>query len=296
MLVSNVWFFDARYISLPTDQPQRRMNERLEKMNERNEKAARVARTAGPSFLTNLWGGWLAIGLAAGVLFSVIGPTQSYDYPIWFRLAFWLPLCVIASQIGAVIEKLARGRSWSRSTPVLWFVLTAALAAAMTPIVYAANSIDGWEPLGSLLPYAGNSIVFSATFAAVRLLSKTLLKNQDLAARDSNGAARSGQPDFFALLPPSLQGSKLKALSAEGHYVRVWTEAGSELLLLRFKDAVRQLDRKEGTQVHRSWWVRKNSINSVHRRDGRIFLNVDGVAQVPVSRRKATSLREAGWF
>lgn len=50
------------------------------------------------------------------------------------------------------------------------------------------------------------------------------------------------------------------ALQSEDHYVRVHNEKSSELILIRLRDAIAEMDGADGWQVHRSWWVARNGI------------------------------------
>ena len=65
---------------------------------------------------------------------------------------------------------------------------------------------------------------------------------------------------------------------------------------MRLSDAVTELEGLEGAQVHRSWWVARDAVTGARRGDGRATLEVEGGLTVPVSRRYARALREAGWF
>ena len=62
--------------------------------------------------------------------------------------------------------------------------------------------------------------------------------------------------------------AKLLHLHMQDHYVEVNTAAGSELLLLRFRDALREVEDVNGLQVHRSHWVARDAIAGVERRGG----------------------------
>jgi DNA-binding LytR/AlgR family response regulator len=71
---------------------------------------------------------------------------------------------------------------------------------------------------------------------------------------------------------------------------------GSDLVLLRLRDALGELDGIEGAQVHRSWWVARDAVESVER-DGRSVRLVlpRGIA-APVARSRIAELTKAGWF
>lgn len=95
----------------------------------------------------------------------------------------------------------------------------------------------------------------------------------------------AGEPSiaFFKRMDRSL-GTSLMRLSVQDHYVEVHTSKGKELILMRFADAVDELDGFGGLQVHRSHWVARNAIIKV-KRDGRknqvVLSNGD---EIPVSK------------
>ena len=65
-------------------------------------------------------------------------------------------------------------------------------------------------------------------------------------------------------MPPAL-GRDLLALEMEDHYLRIHTALGSDLILLRLRDALAELGPSRGRQVHRSWWVAEGAIASAER-------------------------------
>lgn len=97
-------------------------------------------------------------------------------------------------------------------------------------------------------------------------------------------------------LPPSLRSAKLLALQAEGHYVRAITDAGSELVLHRLKDAMEEVGAVNGMQVHRSWWIAKEAVRKSKRENGRLWLHLVTGDKVPVSRPNVQVLKESGWI
>ena len=93
-----------------------------------------------------------------------------------------------------------------------------------------------------------------------------------------------------------LRGAALYAVEAEDHYLRVHTDRGSDLILMRLSDAVSELEGIEGAQTHRSWWVAKDAVADVSRGDGRATLVLKDGAHAPVSRTFARALRAEGWY
>ena len=90
---------------------------------------------------------------------------------------------------------------------------------------------------------------------------------------------------------------ELLHLRMQDHYVEVHTAAGSEMLLLRFRDALSEVQGVDGLQVHRSHWVARKAVAGVERRGGgRITLRLVNGSRVPVSRSFAPLLKSRGWI
>jgi DNA-binding LytR/AlgR family response regulator len=92
-------------------------------------------------------------------------------------------------------------------------------------------------------------------------------------------------------LPSHVRG-QIIALEMEDHYVRVHTDRGSALVLLRLSDAMAEVATIAGRQVHRSWWVADGAIEHFERvgRAGQIRLS-NGLT-APVSQRYLRELDE----
>ncbi|GAB5390355.1 MAG: hypothetical protein Alpg2KO_33230 [Alphaproteobacteria bacterium] len=96
-------------------------------------------------------------------------------------------------------------------------------------------------------------------------------------------------------MPDGLEGSIL-CLQIEDHYLRVYTAAGSDLVLHRLSDAVNELAQSDGMQVHRSWWVARSALVSVETENRQKILVLSNDVRVPVSRSYLPAVREAGWL
>ena len=97
----------------------------------------------------------------------------------------------------------------------------------------------------------------------------------------SEVSATSAQ--FLARLSPAL-GTRLLHLRMRDHYVEAHTDQGSELVLMRFTDALKELDGIEGMRVHRSHWIAAEAVSRVAREGGRTFVELTNGERVPVSR------------
>ncbi|GLR80081.1 LytTR family DNA-binding domain-containing protein [Azospirillum oryzae] len=110
------------------------------------------------------------------------------------------------------------------------------------------------------------------------------------------GEPTPNRPTPFLDRIPAKLGRDLLALEMEDHYVRVHTALGSDLILMRMRDAVAELAGIDGRQVHRSYWVAASAVAAVERKpDGKLSLRLTNGLLVPVSRTHAPSVRAAGW-
>ena len=107
----------------------------------------------------------------------------------------------------------------------------------------------------------------------------------------SAGRAARLQARFLDRLPPDV-GRDVIYLKVSGHYITVVTTAGSGILLMRFADAVAELE-GAGMQVHRSFWVAYRHVTAVEQRDGRTVVCLTGGETVPVSRTFVAAVRAA---
>lgn len=67
---------------------------------------------------------------------------------------------------------------------------------------------------------------------------------------------------FLDRLTPRLRDSVLYAVEAQDHYLRVHTDKGSDLILLRLADAIGELSAVEGAQTHRSWCLARQAFRA----------------------------------
>jgi hypothetical protein len=96
-------------------------------------------------------------------------------------------------------------------------------------------------------------------------------------------AEQPHRPPFLRKLKQESAGP-LIAIVAEEHYIRIYTETGSDLILYRFSDALHEIDGwQEGLQVHRSYWVASNAIVAAEQHGKSFRLTLSNGLKVPVS-------------
>ncbi|MEM9085972.1 MAG: LytTR family transcriptional regulator DNA-binding domain-containing protein [Pseudomonadota bacterium] len=245
----------------------------------------------------------ITMGLG-GLLLGYVGATDSYELPLLVRLSLWLGLCAVGGVIAVTIERAAVGSGLqSRSFLFWWILLTAGLAVAMIPVIFLVNSSGSYSQFANLPLFALNSFAISAALVAFRLLIGTLPVSKvpdEKAADDQSDQAWSAEqaperPLLLGRLTAGLQSARLLALKSEGHYLKVFTDQGSELILMRLKDALAETGPVEGMQVHRSWWLARREGIERRNRDGRIELKLDEDNWVPVSRTHRSAWLKEDW-
>ncbi len=100
---------------------------------------------------------------------------------------------------------------------------------------------------------------------------------------------------FLRRLPQPM-GHDIVHVSVEDHYVHAVTTAGREMILMRFRDALAELEMLDGLQVHRSHWVAAAHVVTVRRQGSKMVLQLDNGTEIPVSRAFRTAIRQRGWL
>ncbi len=93
---------------------------------------------------------------------------------------------------------------------------------------------------------------------------------------------------------PRLQGHRIRALEAQEHYVKVYSDLGEELVLYRFADAVQDVEGLDGLRVHRSFWVACDAVVSAKRDGRKVKLVLQDGLEVPVSKTYRPAAEAAG--
>ncbi len=228
---------------------------------------------------------------------------------IWVAVSI---VCAVAGPFGTGALPLVERVSY-------WFatnLLGAATSLAVIPLVVAAGPLAGWPFWGrAALGCLGFALVFSGiktsidamvsgTPEAIHAFAELAVTSAVIAAAitavvrvveevHERKATPTTAPRFLKRLRPELRNGLIR-LAMQDHYVEAHAAAGSQLVLMRFIDAMDELAGMQGWRVHRSHWVAEAGIASIRRNQGRThILTVDG-AELPVSRTYLPALRAAG--
>lgn len=237
----------------------------------------------------------VGVAVGAGVVLALTGAFGTNIVPLWLRFAYWVPLILVGAVWAHLCSRLTERLIDPDEQP--WLTVAALSAATAGPVTVMVWLVTGLVfereiyPLDRLVHFIGPVLVVTVAISAINVFLGRPAPVQTHAHPGGAAPAR-----FLDRLPPKLRGAALFAVQAEDHYLRLHTDRGSDLILMRLSDAVAELEGLEGARTHRSWWVARDAVRGVSRGDGRAVLTLEGGLVAPVSRRYARALREAGWY
>jgi DNA-binding LytR/AlgR family response regulator len=243
----------------------------------------------------------MAMIFAAALAF--LGPFETSRFDVMDRVGYWTVLMIAFM----VLSQSATWLLWQAPAvrrggiPRLRIFSTLVAAPPMIVVIGVANNMmHGWSPnLPDVLEFfvAVMFIGVGYTYLSDRLV-QALADGHAVAAAPAqqtsveqpptNGetppVSDEGPTDTALIerLPQHIRGEIL-CLQVEDHYVRVHSRQGSAMVLMRFSDALRGVDHIGGSQVHRSWWVATNAVQSLRRTGRTAQLTLCNGLSVPVS-------------
>jgi hypothetical protein len=247
---------------------------------------------------------WLPAGI--GLFMGSTQAGRAADWPLTYAIAFFVSVCCVNWWIVDLGCRLSRIllRPWG---PPLWAILLLGSVAASLTVVRAANwlIVQAWHgvlpadivrlPLPALTPWghfdqviAGVTIWMLANYVFLRMANLPRYGfASDVAVAPPPAASEpaSVNPHTAVILGkmrPDRRGDLL-ALNAQGHYLRIITNEGEDLILHRFGDAVAELSGDEGAQVHRSWWISQAAIDASESKSLK-EIHLNNGLKIPVSR------------
>jgi hypothetical protein len=238
----------------------------------------------------------LVLFAAIGLFLGFVGAYGTDRLPAATRFLYWVGCIVGGGLFGVAIDEAVAART--RRLGLRLAVASLLMTPPVALWVILMGRLMAREPIslgeyGALLPRV---LAISAPVVAVRALvwrrPEPVIETRTVVEPPLPEAEAA----FRRRLSARRRGARLIAVEAEDHYVRVHTDAGAELVTLRFIDALAELARAHGYRTHRSWWVAHAAIEGARWRRGTGELRLEGGLVAPVSRSYAAALREAGWL
>lgn len=248
-----------------------------------------------------VWVRDIAFTAAISLVFTFLAPFGTDRVPLQLRLVENFAVGFASFILLWPPMRLALRYGLRAGLPEL-FILGLGLAALSLPVAVIGSLIIGQfrhgPPPGLMTGYFIVLAMVLPVGSAYLMVERRLTRappDEPLAPPPGAPQPSTASPRLLARLPARLGGEVL-ALQAEDHYVRVHTRLGSDLLLMRFSDAVEGLGALQGERVHRSWWVARGAVEAAKSRGRRLTLTLANGLEVPVTRGAAAKLRRDGWL
>jgi hypothetical protein len=234
------------------------------------------------------WARALSFAALVGALLALLGPYGSYFNDLSLRLIDWITILLLGTVIlGLTIPPMLR---WStRAGLPRPFALIVALAVAAIPAALMSRTVSQFFWARHVAEYRWTdwylqtlllTIVTVALWAVVEI-ARALWRSD--AAPSAPSRADTALGDVICL-------------QMEDHYVRVHRDAGSGLELMSLREAIRRYGRRDGLQVHRSWWVAGDAVDGADRDSRNWRLRLRNGLVVPIARNRISDVRARGWL
>ncbi len=249
---------------------------------------------------------YAGIPISIGLFMGATQAGRTTDWPLSLGISYFVTVCCLNWWAVDMTCRLT-SRVLRRWQPPLWItILVGSFLGAFTVVGpinrFLAQTWNGFLPADiqqQALPAISQAVQIDQVIAGLMpwLLANFVMfrfggmprygvapnKQPESVPEQTNVASTEiSQPAVLKKIRPDRQG-ELLAINAQGHYLRVITTAGEDLILYRFGDVIDEMPQDAGVQVHRSWWVSQIALaNSESISPKQIKLDED--LNIPVSR------------
>lgn len=249
----------------------------------------------------------LLMVLVVAMFLGLLAPFGMDRVSLLTRIAYWVFVCCSGYFIYTTFMQLAE-RYLTKAVPQYWGRFFISFTVATAAMVFF-SSFAVWlffdYPI-SFPPQFSRALpsilIISAIFITIGFVqdyiyqqNSKLRKSEQLIDQRLNKSTDQGERQvekFMAHLPLEKRG-KLLCLEMSDHYLKVYTDKGHHLVLMRLKDALALLKDYQGLQTHRSWWVAIDAITKVSKEGRKTFLGLSNELRVPVSKTYAEAVKAA---
>lgn len=238
--------------------------------------------------------------LALGAGFAFFGVYDTDALPFYKRYVFWTSTMATGTAANIivapwVVNHLLRGRGIALQL----LVIAALISLPVTVVLALFNSETAhlWTLKIWAIQYfyviVVSLVLVVGGYICLKAIGWIGAPPAPSETAPSEPSTISQTQKFMERLSINYRGGALYAISSEDHYLRVHTDRGEDLILMRLSDAMRELDGADGLQTHRSWWVARDGVAEVSRDNGKQALILKSGVAAPVSRSFASAVRDA---
>lgn len=258
--------------------------------------------------------------LVAAVILTILGPFGTFDsFSFPSRFAFWLSSIIAAGIfIHTAVSLLVRRAQETVRSALIWLTIGLVVgsipAAAVVMLIFSFFQGTPLNEISYLLVWINvliiSILVSFAKFAALAFknLSEVLNTTKETkpvqtetseaiverSAQENVAAsnAKSSPPEvpLLGLLSADTRPEDIISFSMQDHYVNFTTTKGSQMILMRFSDALEQLGDLEGLRLHRSHWAACDHIVHMNKKDRKYEATLSDNRKLPVSTTYAANV------
>lgn len=251
----------------------------------------------------------IALAAFVGMVIGFLAPFGMDRLSPFVTVSYWVITCIVGYGIYSPCINLSDQvllktltKEWQR-VAIGALVASALMSFAVPMLTYLffGLKLDLLKQFPDIFPKA---ILIGGVITLITML-RDLLEKRTLALEQSQQALAQSQQDNQQILDKSYQEfmtqipiekrGELLCLEMSDHYLKVYTDKGHHMLLMRFKDALAALESFPGLQTHRSWWVAKSAIVKVSKDGRKLQLTLSNDILVPVSRTYVEAIKTAGF-
>lgn len=221
------------------------------------------------------------------VILVVIGPFATYeDLKLTDRIVYWVAIMTGIGFFMHFTMLVALHLRWFQDVPPFLRLLPGAIAGALPGAAIVVLVEMVFRP-----PTTSDSLVMIWGQISVIGYAIGLIEFLDWGRKTKDpSSSDSVRTPFHDRMTPEL-GTDIISLSMQDHYAEVTTTAGNELILIRLSDAISELGKIDGMQVHRSHWANTAHMQTVFRSNGKNMLRLSDGRSIPVSNTYLADLK-----
>lgn len=252
----------------------------------------------------------LLVMIAVGLFIGFLTPYGMDSLALHKSIAFWVVTCIIGYFIYTptiiLFNRITQAKitiHWQRTA--IATVLASGVMSFAIPILiwlFFGKPTSFFEQFIEIFPKA---IVIGGVITIISFIGDKMeqqrhqlqVSEQKILThqKTENTNERQGAQLLMQQLPLEKRG-ELLCLEMSDHYLKVYTDKGHHLILMRFKDALSMLLDYPGFQTHRSWWVAHSAVVSVKKNDRRVSLLLKNQIEAPISRTYLKQVKASGVF
>lgn len=220
---------------------------------------------------------------------AISGPFGTFvDLSFSERMVFWGTLVFFASVVGGACCQLVWQFVEARRWILRAFLTATSLALVFTPfsVWFSASTllVNHRVPQSAVETFA---FVFSFGFLVTGYILFMKSKENDTSLLSAKLYERL----------PNVGNARITRLTAKDHYVIVYMNDGAtHRVLMRFSDAISEMEGADGFCTHRSHWVAKDSVTRAVRQGTKEFVVLNSGMEIPVSKTYRDNVVAAGYL